>query len=445
MVLYLRMKEKLKVGLDFGTSNSAIATVENDRVRIFETKEGQPTQPSSIFIRIDGYISVGNQAIRDFQNPEQHVDEFHFIPSIKPGLSIEYYDGNVLRSKKTIVNGRFSTRHFPIQELGGNLIADLKDRAEKCSGKQAEGVVLGRPVYFSKDERKDKLAQHRLESAAREAGFQEIHFVLEPVAAALYYEKYHSTQDPHKIFVFDFGGGTLDISVLNFNQGQLRQGQFRASKPSNTVLATNGIDLGGTDLDKDIFKDKFLRYFGSGVSFDKKGLPMPAHVHHDITEWHLLEYDGKRSTYNFLRQIANDPYCSDRDAVQRLVTLVEDQQVYSVLQSIEAAKIRLSSTDNTRIKYDYKNIQIDEPLARREFEAIIRPRLKSIQSCIDDCLKSAQVKPDDIDVVLKVGGSSNNLFVDEMLRRTFPGQIQGTDVFTSVVSGLAVAANDLLD
>jgi hypothetical chaperone protein len=439
------MKEKLKVGLDFGTSNSAIAAVENDRVRIFETKEGQPTQPSSIFIRIDGYISVGNQAIRDFQNPEQHVDEFHFIPSIKPGLPIEYYDGNVLRSKKTIVNGRFLTRYFPIQELGGSLIADLKNRAEEASGKKAEGVVLGRPVYFSEDKKEDKLAQDRLETAAREAGFQEVHFVLEPVAAALYYEKYHSTQDPHKVFVFDFGGGTLDVSVLNFDRDQLEQGEFRASELSDTVLGTNGVDLGGTDLDKDVFEDKFLRYFGSDVTYDKKGLPMPAHVHHDITEWHLLEHEGKRSTYSFLRQIANDPYCSDRDAAQRLVTLVEDQQVYSVLRSVEAAKIRLSSTEKTHIEHDYENIQIDEPISTKEFEAIIRPRLKSIQSCMDDCLRSAQVSPEDIDVVLKVGGSSNNLFVDEMLRRTFPGQIRGTDVFTSVVSGLAVAADDLLD
>jgi len=439
------MKEKLKVGLDFGTSNSAIAAVENNRVRIFETKEGQPTQPSSIFIRIDGYISIGNQAIEDFLNPEQHVDEFHFIPSIKPGLPLEYYDGNVLRSKRTIVNGRFLTRYFPIQELGGNLIADLKDRAEEASGKRSEGVVLGRPVYFSEDKKKDKLAQDRLESAAREAGFQELHFVLEPVAAALYYETYHLTQDPHKIFVFDFGGGTLDVSVLNFDENRFKQRRLNPDKLSKTVLGTNGIDLGGTDLDKDVFENKFLRYFGSDVTFDKKGLPMPAYIHHDITEWHLLEHEGKRNTYNFLRQIASDPYCSDRDAAQRLITLVRDQQVYSVLRSIEAAKIRLSSTNETRINHDYENIQIDEPLTRREFESIIRPRLESIQSCVDECLKFAQVKPDDIDVVLKVGGSSNNSFVDEMLRKIFPGQIRGTDVFTSVVSGLAVAADDLLD
>jgi molecular chaperone DnaK (HSP70) len=101
------MKEKLKVGLDFGTSNSAIATVENNRVRIFETKEGQPTQPSSIFIRVDGCVSVGNQAIEDFQNPEQHTEEYHFIPSIKPDLPVDYYDSNVSRSKKTIVTVDF--------------------------------------------------------------------------------------------------------------------------------------------------------------------------------------------------------------------------------------------------------------------------------------------------------------------------------------------------
>jgi hypothetical chaperone protein len=439
------MKERLNVGLDFGTSNSAIATVENNRVKVFETEDGKVTQPSSIFIRIDGYISVGNQAIKDFQNPGQHIGEFHFIPGIKPALSLEHHDGNILRSDKTIVNGKFLTRFFPIEELGANLIIDLKRRAEDSVGVRAEGVVLGRPVYFSENERLDQIAQNRLESAAREAGFQEIQFVLEPVAAALYYEKYFSTGEPQKVFVFDFGGGTLDVSVLNLGGDQTARRGSAPYRFPNMVLGSHGIDLGGTDLDKDIFEALFIRYFGSDVTYGRKGLPIPVHFFQDIVDWHLQEYVNKIEVSNFLREASNDPQCSDKDAIIRLITLIGDQQMYAILRSIEAAKIQLSSNGESRIINNYKNIHINEPLSRRKFQTIIAPRLKSIQECIVECLRRAQISPQEIDVVLKVGGSSSNNFVDEILQRTFPDQIKKVDVFTSVVSGLALAAENLFN
>jgi len=261
----------------------------------------------------------------------------------------------------------------------------------------------------------------------------------------LYYERYFSTGEPHKIFVFDFGGGTLDVSVLNFNDSQTAGEALTIDKLSKTVLGSHGVDLGGTDFDKDIFEDMFLKYFGSNVTYGKKELPMPAHFYHNITEWHLQEHREKNRTFEFLRSIANDSNCSDREAVSRLITLVEDQQVYSILRKIEFVKTQLSANGTRQIRHNHRNIHIDELLSRKRFEAIVRSRIALIQECVDDCLKKAQISPQEIDVVLKVGGSSNNFFVDEMLRRIFPGHIRGTDVFTSVVSGLAVAAESLSD
>jgi len=436
-----RMGERLSVGLDFGTSNSAIATVENDNIKIFETREGQPTQPSSIFIRVDGYISVGNQAIKDSQNPEKHTDTHHFIPSIKPGFPIDYYEGNILRSKKTYTNGELLARFFSIEELGGSLIADLKNRAEQATGLEAQNIVLGRPIYFSEDEQLDKMAQNRLASAARNAGFREIQFMFEPVAAALYYQQFLSTGKPRKIFVFDFGGGTLDVSILNFDQPQTKK-NLTANQLSSMVLGAHGIDLGGTDLDKDIFRSMFLKYFGSNVMYDEKQLRIPAHLHQDVTEWHLQEHMNNVNTLALLRRIANDPNCSDTDAVNRLITLVGDQRIYSILRNIETAKFQLSTKGEGQIQHEYKNIQIDQPLSRKKFEAIIRSRIDAVQECVDNCLRQAQITPQEIDVILKVGGSSNNLFVGEMLGKVFPGHIRSTEIFTSVVSGLAIAAKN---
>jgi hypothetical protein len=135
---------------------------------------------------------------------------------------------------------------------------------------------------------------------------------------------------------------------------------------SETVLRTHGINLGGTDFNKDIFEAMFLRYFGSNVTYDKKGLPMPAYLYHDITEWHLQKYEGKNKTFGFLRGVANEPNCSDREAVSRLITLVEDQQIYSILKRIESAKIQLSANGTGRIRGNHKNINIDKPLSRKK-------------------------------------------------------------------------------
>lgn len=435
------MSERLKVGFDFGTSNSAIATVENNRVRLFANEEGKPTEPSVIFIRVDGYLSVGNQAILDFQDPGKLTDAYHFIPSIKTGLPEELYLGNVLRSKKTRSNGRFISRFFPVDELGSSLIGHLKERAEQATGKEAKNVVLGRPVRFSDDVQKDKMAQDRLEAAAKKAGFQEVHFVLEPVAAALYYEKFFSSGKPHKIFVFDFGGGTLDVSILEIEgKDPLSMGDF-----SNTVLGSNGIRLGGTDLDKDVFRAEFLNYFGSGVTYGPKALPMPNHLYLNITEWHLQEFMHKNHIIDMLNQILTDPICSDREAVCRMIALISDQQVYSVLNAIEVAKIQLTSQREGQIQHIFKNIDIHEPLSREKFEAIVRPRIIEIEDCIKECLKQAQVDPGDIDVVLKTGGSSNNVFIESLLRRIFPSNIRSTDVFTSVAAGLALASDQFFD
>ncbi|MDX1766040.1 MAG: Hsp70 family protein, partial [Candidatus Saccharimonadales bacterium] len=375
------MSETINVGLDFGTSNSGIAAYENGEVEIFRTREGQPTQPSSIFIRIDGYVSVGDQAVEDYLNPEQHGERYHFIPSLKPALHEERYDGNVLQSRRTIIDGRYLTRYFPVQELGAAVISDLKNRAETVTDRAAEGVVLGRPVFFSDNENEDRLAQERLRDSAEKAGFKEIQFVLEPVAAALYYERNYAKPEAHKVFVFDFGGGTLDVSVLNYDQNHFDgQGPRRGRDPSETVLSTNGIDLGGTDFDKDVFRGRFLRYFGSEVTYDSIERHMPAHIHANITEWHLIEAARLRDGYKALEKIVVDRHCSDRPAVERLITLIEDQQVFSLLRTIEGAKIQLGTVDPAQISHHHKSIEIDEPLSRAEFEEIIEPRLDLIQA-----------------------------------------------------------------
>jgi hypothetical chaperone protein len=125
------------------------------------------------------------------------------------------------------------------------------------------------------------------------------------------------------------------------------------------------------------------------------------------------------------------------------MTLVQNQGVFALLQAIERAKINANDKGSGQIKYKEGCIDIFHLLTAKDYQCSISVRIQEAEECIIECLNRAQVKPDEIDIILKTGGSSNNLFVDELLERVFKkGKIQSSDIFTSVVAGLSIAAAD---
>ena len=350
-----------------------------------------------------------------------------------------HYEGIVLKSKSRDTEGNFITKFFSVEELASYVISNLKSVAETQSGRMLEEVVMGRPVFFSENQEEDKLAEGRLKEAASLSGFKSVHFIMEPIAAALYYERSRHNTSAKNVFIFDFGGGTLDACLLQLDPSLKISDKSLKSK----VLSSYGITLGGNDLDKDIFSGKYLSYFGKDVKWGEKKLPMPSHIFNDIAEWHLIEQLSKYEISSFLRQVSING--TDTNAIQRLITLIQDQQVFAVLQSIEQGKIGLSSSPESRIKHDFKNIKIDDPFTIEEFEYLVAKRRVEIQKCITECLTRAQLKPDLVDAVLKVGGSSQNIFVDKILADNFGGKIESDNVFTSVVAGLSIAASEIFD
>jgi len=432
----------INLGLDFGTSNSSVGSYNEGNLKIVEDKSGELSQPSSIFVRADGYRSTGKKAITDFLDPSIHSDTYHFIPSAKPGLPIEQYDGIVLHSRHMLPGRKYPSTFFSIEELASILISDLKQKAEIKFGCQAEKVVIGRPVVFSNNEKMDNLARERLERAARISGFREVCFMPEPVAAALYFERFYLEEGvPKKLFVFDFGGGTLDTCVLRAGENS---SAFPSKNLSEKVIASHGIDLGGTDLDKDIFRECFFSYFGREVTYNPQGLRIPHHIFDDISEWHLMQPERERQIFDTLRMIISDADCSDRNAVLRLMALVKDQGVFAFLQGIELAKIGVNVNGHSQIVYKNGTVDIHYSLTAKEYDRSIAVRLSQIEDCIRECLNRAQIRTDEVDIVLKTGGSSNNRFVHQLLTKIFEdGKIKSSDMFTSVVAGLSIAAADI--
>lgn len=427
----------LKLGIDFGTSNSSVATVLKKQVKLFDLGGGELTQPSSIFIRADGYHSTGSTALTDFQTDKQKKEIYHFIPTIKPGLHIGQYSGNALTSHK-MVKGRYPLRVFSIEELASFIISDLKQKAELATSEASNQVVLGRPVFFSTDPTLDKLAEKRLEDAAKIAGFKSITFLAEPIAAALYYERTKMTAKNKKVFVFDFGGGTLDTCILELKPGE----KINHNSLKSRVIASHGVDLGGKDLDKQILSKKYFGYLGQRVTFTAQQLPMPSYLYRDLPEWHLTQHLKDPRIGEMLKQIENDPHCSDREAIKRLGNMINKQQVYSLLQIIEKAKIEASNKNKGDVSYHFDNIQINDEVTLTEFEEMIEYEQIQAEKCVKECLNLAQIPASEIDLVLRVGGSSLNPFVGKILHRIF-NRVENTDLFTSVVAGLSLAADEL--
>ena len=137
-------------------------------------------------------------------------DVYVYVDELKPGRLLQYLK-TALR-KDGYQGTQIFERYYSVGELAKTYLTLLKERAEEALGDSVEAVTLGRPVKFSESPEQDHQAEETLRQAAQEAGFKEVDFELEPIAAALYYEQ--SITKPQNVVIFDFGGGTLDIAVM---------------------------------------------------------------------------------------------------------------------------------------------------------------------------------------------------------------------------------------
>ena len=449
-------------GLDFGTSNSAIALLPEDseQVKVLPVDQGQSRpeiMSTLIYIRRDGEVAVGRAAseayhrdnvgreaqrqkittgdtIKSFIDGYGEVTENviievdvnqpgRFFQSIKSFLSDESYGG-------TEVWGQFMT----IEELVALYLRIMKERADKALDQNIEGVVMGRPVYFSSDgDANNQLAQERLRTAANQAGFKEVHFQYEPVAAALHYEQELAGAEEY-VLVFDFGGGTLDTTIV-------RVGSERRKRPDrrDDILATNGRVIGGNTLDEEIMEQRLFKYFGENIRWSEQGLHLPHYIFAMLRHWYTIPNLQQQEFYTFLNdisRISNGP-----KQIKALECLIRKNYGYALFQEIERAKVALSSEWETRISFIHESIAISEYFSRPLFERIIAGHLRRIETCVDETLDAAGLKSEEITAVLRTGGSSYIPAVQKMLERKFSLKaLRFQDAFSNVASGLGVAA-----
>jgi hypothetical chaperone protein len=294
-------------------------------------------------------------------------------------------------------------------------------------------VVLGRPVNFAPDGEGDDVAQERLREGAKLAGFKEVHFQYEPVAAALHYELELADHEEF-VLVFDFGGGTLDTTVVRVGPERHHIGNRR-----DDILATGGRVIGGNTLDEEIMEKHLFKYFGENVLWSEQNLRLPNHLFNMLRRWYTIPNLQQKRVYAFLDEVGR--ISTGRKQIKALECLIRKNYGYALFQEIERAKVLLSNEWETRINFFHETIAIDEFVSRINFETAITGHLRQIERCIDETLKTASIEPSQIGVVLRTGGSSYIPAVQKMLERKFGRKtLRFQDAFSNVASGLGVAA-----
>ena len=403
-------------GLDFGTSNSAVALPSGEVLRIDHANSEPRLFRSVLFFpeHATGY-HAGAAAIDEyFQRSEGR-----FIQSIKGWLSSGTFTATQIRGKA-----------FKLEELVAILLRNIREHAERERGAALDDVTLGRPALFATDPSHDALAERRLLRAAELAGFKRIRLLIEPIAAALAYEATLGRDE--LVLVADFGAGTSDLTIM-------RLGPTRRDAPDRRadVVASGGVPIGGDRFDAEIMRHKLLPHFGLGSTYEVMGKRMvvPMSILGRLLSWHEMSFIRERATQALIDRIL---YTSDNvRAIEALYDLVEENLGYRLFRAIESAKIALSSATEARISFDEARVQIDEPITRGELDRFTAPLVAELQSCTVELLGRAALRADQIDSVFLTGGSSQIPAVRNLFAETFGEErLRTADAFTSVAEGL---------
>ncbi len=317
---------------------------------------------------------------------------------------------------------------YTLEELIALYLKELRDRIRKHLGREITSAVLGRPVNFGSDASANELAEGRLRAAAELAGFQEIVFELEPVAAALSYER--TVSHAHNILVFDFGGGTLDLTVMRVGGGERR------------IMATGGIDIAGDVFDREIIRYRLLDHFGRGTVMGERGLPFPVHLTETLTQWQEIPALSAPATLRLLdeaQRTGNHPA-----RIHALESLVVNHYGFAMFDAVEQAKQELSDMYCAVIRLWAKDIDVWQLLTRMQFEAIIANHRRSISERVRDVVERSGLEPEEIEAVVRTGGSAQIPCFVAMLAEQFGAdKLRLENTFSGVTAGLAIRAWEL--
>jgi molecular chaperone DnaK len=346
------------IGIDLGTTNSCVAVMEGNEPKVITNAEGQRTTPSVVAFTKKSEVLVGqpakNQIITNSENTVYSIKRFMGRRFAEVSREIEMVPYKISQGKNVDVRVKVSAGEFSPPEISAKVLQKMRQTAEDYLGEKVTEAVVTVPAYFNDAQRQ------ATKDAGKIAGLDVKRIINEPTAASLAYGL--DKKKDEKIAVYDLGGGTFDVSILELGDGVFE------------VKSTNGnTHLGGDDFD------------------------------HRVMEWLIKEFKKDQGI-----DLAND-----KMALQRLK------------EAGEKAKMELSSTTSTEINLPFITADSSGPkhlnltLTRAKFEQLVEDLVESTVKPCEMALKDAGMTPEEINEVILVGGSTRIPAVIELVKRVF--------------------------
>ncbi len=418
------MLERGAIGIDFGTTNTVLATTGADGlahlmvfpndgadVVAFRSAISFHADPEDERIRV---VEAGPWAI------EAYVEEpleTRFIQSFKSYAASPLFQDTEILGRRYRFEDLLSAFMLRVRAHAGGALDDMPTTA-----------IVGRPVNFAGQRPDPVLAVHRYQTAFERLGFTDIRYAYEPVAAAFFFAR--KLNADATVLVADFGGGTSDFSIVRFRR---EGGEIRSQ-----ALANSGVGVAGDAFDYRIIDNLVSPDLGKGSSyrsFDNIA-PIPQRYFTAFARWEQLALLRASKDMRDIRGLLRTSL--EKDKIARLVELLDDNHGYPLYQSVSRLKESLSAQTSAIFAFHAGDIHIEKPVERSQFEGWIKPELTAIEKAVDEAMAEAGLGPEGVDRVFLTGGSSfvpavRRLFAD----RFGEAKLESGGELVSIASGLA--------
>jgi hypothetical chaperone protein len=413
------------LGLDFGTTNTVLATADGEMTRSMAFTSAAGTSDSmrtALSFMKEGRlrtsalkVEAGHAAIGQFiDNP----GDCRFLQSIKTFAASALFQGTLIYAK----------RHS-FEDLMEVFIQRLRTYAGDNWPSNVQRIVAGRPVHFAGSNPDPALATERYNEALSRFGFPEIHYVYEPVAAAFYFAQ--NLKSDATVLVADFGGGTTDYSLIRF--------ETTAGKLTATPIGHSGVGIAGDHFDYRIIDNIVAPQIGKGShfrSFDKV-LEVPSNYYSSFGRWNQLSIFKTSREFEDLKKLVRTAL--EPEKLETFVDLVDHDEGYPLYQAVSATKMALSSADEAAFDFAPLGRGGHRTVRRADFDTWIADDIARIEGALDDVLEKTNTTSTSIDKVFLTGGTS---FVPAV-RRIFTERFDADRIETggellSIAHGLAL-------
>ena len=440
------------IGFDYGTANCSVAVMQDNAPRLLTLENGSPLLPSMLCAPTREAVSewlyrhhnvpadgAENQALlRRAINYNRDEDIEVLGNSVQFGLASlhQYVDDPeevyFVKSPKSFLgaNGLKPQQVALFEDLVCAMMLHIKQQAQSQLSEQITQTVIGRPINFQGLGGDDANAQAQgiLERAAPRAGFNDVVFQFEPVAAGLDFEA--TLNDEKRVLVVDIGGGTTDCSLLLMGP-QWRQKADR----QDSLLGHSGCRIGGNDLDIALAFKCLMPLLGMGGETEK-GIALPV-----LPWWNAVAINDVPAQSDFYSaangRMLNDLLRDARDAdkVALLLKVWRQRLSYRLVRSAEESKIALSAQPDFNAELPFISDELATAISQQGLEEALNQPLARIMEQVKLALESSQETPD---VIYLTGGSARSPLIKKALAAQLPGiPIAGGDDFGSVTAGLA--------